>query len=467
MTAVPPSQRQAQARDIVARLQAAGHDAFWVGGCVRDRLLGREPQDYDVATNAHPAQIEALFPRTIPVGRQFGVVIVRLQGCEHQVATFRAEGPYQDGRRPSEVRFTDAIEDARRRDLTVNGLFYDPIRDQLHDWVGGLADLKARVIRTIGDPGERFTEDHLRLLRVPRFAAQLDFTIEPGTLSAVRRHASLIHRVSAERIRDELLGLFRPPHAARGLDLLHETGLLDAVLPEVAAFAHCEQSPEHHPEGNVYEHVRRMLSLMPADAPAMLPWAVLLHDIAKPLTASRDPATGEIHFYGHEKVGAERTRELLDRLRFPRREVDEVSAAVLHHMQFKDAPRMRRATRRRMILRPTYPLELELHRLDCLGSHGRLDGYECLRREQEALAQQPALIPPLLRGDDLLALGLPPGPPLGRLLTEIRDRQLEGELKTRQEALAWAHEAIQAREGSGPGIAGGENTTLRWTDPYG
>jgi poly(A) polymerase len=444
---IPPG--PAPAREIVARLQGAGHQAFWAGGCVRDWLLARDPHDFDIATSARPEQVEALFPHTVPVGRQFGVVIVLVEGVQYQVATFRAEGRYEDGRRPSDVRFTDAIEDARRRDLTVNGLFYDPIRDELHDWVGGTADLDARIIRAIGDPTERFREDHLRLLRVPRFAAQLDFTIEPATLAAVRNHAHLIRGVSAERIRDELLRLFRPPHAARGLDLLRETGLLGEVLPEVAAFLHCEQSPEYHPEGNVYQHVRLMLSLLPPDASPLLPWAVLLHDVAKPVTATRDPVTGEIHFYEHEKVGADMARDILTRLRFPRRDTDEVVAAVLHHMQYLEAVRMRRATRRRMILRPTYALEIELHRLDCLGSNGRLETYECLRQEEAALAAEPAVIPPLVRGDDLLALGLASGPALGALLAEVRERQLEGELKTRDEALAWASEALRTRRAQG------------------
>ncbi len=436
--------RRAQARDVVARLQEAGHVAFWVGGCVRDALLGREPGDFDVATSARPEQIEALFPRTVPVGRQFGVILVVLEGAEYQVSTFRAEGPYRDGRRPSEVRFTDAIEDARRRDLTVNGLFFDPIREVLHDWVGGQEDLRARRIRTIGDPAERLAEDHLRLLRVLRFAAQLDFMIEPATWSAVRANAPWIRRVSAERIRDELLKLFRPPHAARGLDLLRDSGLLGEVLPEVAAFSDCAQSPDYHPEGNVYEHVRRMLERLPADAPPLLPWVVLLHDVAKPVTASRDADTGAIHFYGHERVGAEMTDALLSRLRFPRKATETAAAVVRQHMQFKDVPQMRKATLRRLLLRETFPLELELHRLDCLGSHGRLDHYEFLVREASALARQPAIRPPLLRGDDLLALGLAPGRQLGALLAALREKQLSDELTSRDEALAWVKQQIAA-----------------------
>ena len=434
--------RRAQARTIVACLQEAGHAAFWVGGCVRDSLLGREPEDYDVATSARPEQIEALFARTIPVGRQFGVLLVVVEGEQYQVSTFRAEGPYRDGRRPSEVRFTDAVEDARRRDLTVNGLFFDPVSEVLHDWVGGQEDLRARRIRTIGDPAERLAEDYLRLMRVVRFAAQLDFTIEPATLSAVEANAAQIHRVSAERIREELIKLFRPPHAARGLDLLRESGLLREVLPEVATFVDCVQSPDYHPEGSVYDHVRQMLALLPADSPTLLPWVALLHDVAKPVTASRDAETGTIHFYGHERVGADMTQELMSRLRFPRKEVETAVAVVRQHMQFKDVTRMRKATLRRLLMRETFPLELELHRLDCLGSHGRLDHHEFLLREAEALAQQPQIRPPLLRGDDLLALGMAPGRELGALLAEVREKQLSDELSSRDEALAWVKERI-------------------------
>lgn len=455
MKSASPRRRRALARGIVARLRARGFEAFWVGGCVRDMLLGREPEDYDVATSATPDQIRALFRRTVPVGRQFGVMLVVTRGGEFQVATFRGESGYADGRRPERVWFTGAREDALRRDLTVNGLFYDPLTDTLHDWVGGRADLEARRIRLIGDPAERLREDHLRLLRVVRFAAQLGFEVEPATWAAVQAHAALIRRVSAERVRDELLKIFRPPHAARGLDLLRDSGLLREVLPEVAAFEACEQSPPHHPEGTVYAHVRRMLEHLPADAGTALIWGVLLHDVAKPVTASRDPVTGVMHFYGHEKVGEALARQILQRLRFPNAEIEIVAALVRHHMQYKDVPQMRRATRRRLALRPTFPLELELHRLDCLGSHGRLDHYELMVREAEALRRRPELRPPLVRGHDLLALGMQPGPALGALLAEIRERQLQDELTTREQALAYARQRLAKAV---PTPAGSEGT---------
>ncbi|TAL00329.1 MAG: CCA tRNA nucleotidyltransferase [Verrucomicrobia bacterium] len=425
------------ATDIVRRLREAGFAAFWVGGCVRDFLLQREPQDYDIATDARPGQVEKLFKRTIAVGRKFGVMVVVEGKQQFQVATFRAESDYQDGRRPSQVSFGDARADAERRDFTVNGLFYDPVSETLNDWVGGEADLRARIIRTIGAPEERFAEDHLRLLRAVRFAAQLDFQIEAKTFAAIKELVPKIEAISAERIREELQKLFQPPHAARGLELLRETNLMAHVLPELQATLTCEQSPDYHPEGNVFNHLRLMLSQLPAQCDPLLPWAVLMHDIAKPLTASRDAVTGSIHFYEHEKIGARMAEEIMTRLRFPRRQSETVSSVVRHHMQFKDAPQMRKSTLRRLLLRPTFPLELELHKLDCLGSHGRLEVYDFLVRAAEELQRQPQIRPPLLKGNDLIKLGFKPGPAMGALLAELREKQLADEIKTRSDAKAW------------------------------
>lgn len=430
------------ARRIVERLQAAWFEAFWVGGCVRDMLLGREPGDYDIATSALADEVERLFPDTIPVGKKFGIVVVVEAGEQYQVATFRAESDYQDGRHPGQVSFGDPQADAQRRDFTINGLFFDPVKGTTRDWVGGERDLKAKLIRAIGDPTERFREDHLRLLRAVRFAAQLGFEIEKGTWTAICKQAPNIRAISAERIRDELLKLFAPPHAARGLRLLRESGLLKEVLPEVEATSQCEQSPDFHREGSVFNHLLAMLENMPNPAPPELPWAVLMHDVAKPQTASRDSATGSIHFYGHEHLGATMAVEILERLRFPRKVIEVVAHAVRCHMQFKDAPQMRQATLRRMLLRPTFPLELELHRLDCVGSHGRLDIYEYLKRSQADLDKKPEIHPPLLTGDMLKELGMPPGPAMGQLLQEARDLQLEEVLKTTDEAMAWARQKL-------------------------
>jgi poly(A) polymerase len=443
------------ATEIVRRLQSAGFCTFWVGGCVRDFLLGREPGDYDIATSALPEQIEKLFKRTIAVGRKFGVMVVVEGEQQFQVATFRAEADYRDGRHPETVSFGDARADALRRDFTLNGLFYDPVADKLHDWIGGEVDLRKGVIRTIGLPEERFAEDHLRLLRAVRFATQLDFQIEPQTFAALKANAAKIKTISAERIRDELVKLFAPgwsssfslsqstlkrelqPVAARGLELLCDSGLLEHVLPELAATITCEQSPDFHPEGTVFTHLCLMLKHLPPDAHPSLPWAVLMHDIAKPVTASRDPKSGSIHFYEHEKVGAKMAQEILERLRFPRKQIDEVATTVRHHMQFKDAMQMRKSTLRRLLLRDTFPLELQLHRLDCLGSHGMLDIYDFLVAQSAALANQPEIRPPLLTGKDLIKLGVKPGPQMGALLAEIREKQLADELKTKSAARAW------------------------------
>jgi poly(A) polymerase len=432
------------ATQIVRRLQDAGFEAYWVGGSVRDFFLGREPDDYDIATNALAEQVEKLFPKTVPVGKKFGVILVVEGEHQFQVATFRAESDYQDGRRPERVTFGDPQADALRRDFTVNGLFYDPIHDKLHDWVGGEKDLRAKALRTIGKPEERFGEDHLRLLRAVRLAAQLDFQIEPETFAAVKIFAPKIKQVSAERIRDELLRLFRWPHAARGLELLRESGLLEHIIPQLAATTSCEQSPEHHPEGSVFNHLRLMLSQLPNSAHPSLPWTVLLHDIAKPVTASRDEKTGAIHFYEHEKIGATMSEEILEQLRFPRKQIEDITTVVRYHMQLKDAMKMRKSTLRRVLMRPTFPLELELHRLDCLGSHGKLDIYNFLVEQRAELDKQPEIIPPLLTGEDLIALGIKPGPEMGKLLNEIRERQLADEWKTADEARSFVKNHLKA-----------------------
>ena len=407
-------------------------------------LLGREPGDYDIATSALPDQIEKLFPHTIPVGRKFGVIIVVIEEQQFQVATFRAEADYLDGRRPETVVFANAQADAARRDFTVNGLFFDPVSGKLHDWFGGEADLRAKLIRTIGSPEERFAEDHLRLLRAIRFATQLGFEIEPATFAAIKTLAAKIKLISAERVRDELLKLFRPPNAERGLHLLHTSGLLEHVLPEIAAAVTCEQSPDFHPEGSVFNHLCLMLKQLPSDAHPSLPWAVLMHDVAKPLTASHDPQTGSIHFYEHEKIGATMTEEILERLRFPRKQIEEIATVVQHHMQFKDAQQMRKSTLRRMMLRETFHLEMQLHRLDCLGSNGRLDAYHFLIAQAEEFAKQPAIRPPLLTGADLISLGMNPGKAMGALLNELREKQLQDELTTPEQARDWVRERFSA-----------------------
>ncbi len=431
------------ARAVVARLQEAGFTAFFAGGCVRDKLRHVAPKDFDVATDARPEQVQKLFRRTVAVGAHFGVICVLESGFQFEVATFRADGAYLDGRRPAEVRFTTAEEDAARRDFTVNGLFYDPAREEVIDYVGGRADLERRVLRAIGDPAARFAEDRLRLLRAVRFAATLGFEIEKETWEALCAAAPQIKVVSAERIRDELVKIFTAPTRLRGFDLLDASGLLRAVLPELEACKGVEQPPNFHPEGDVFVHTRLMLSLLPADEPVSVPLAfsVLLHDIGKPPCFRLDPAEGRIRFNGHEHVGARMTERLMERLRFSRAEIDATVVAVENHMAFKDVQHMRVATLKRFLARPTIPDELELHRVDCAGSHGMLDNYHFLRAKQEEFANEPLIPKPFITGRDLIALGMQPGPAFSEILEGVQTRQLEGQFSDREAALAWLREA--------------------------
>jgi poly(A) polymerase len=427
---------EAAARSIVERLRAKGFEALYAGGCVRDRLLGLTPHDYDVATNARPEQVEALFPRTVPVGVQFGVIIVLEQGAEIQVATFRGDGTYHDGRHPESVRYTDAEGDSRRRDFTVNGLFLDPIEERILDFVEGRRDLESRLLRAIGNPSERFAEDKLRLLRAVRFATTLGFEIDPDTWREILVWSPEIHAVSAERIREELVKILLSPNRLRGFDLLDESGLLRQVLPEMEALKGCDQPPEFHPEGDVFVHTRLMLSMLAPDASLPLVLSVLFHDIGKPATRVVDE-TGRIRFNGHEGVSAGMTLRLLQRLRFPNEVIDAVIPAVRLHMSFKDVPNMRVATLKRMMARPTFEEELELHRVDCLASHGMLDNHAMLIAKREEFGREPLIPEPLISGHDLIALGMKPGPEFAEMLMSVQTRQMEGTLNTRDEALAW------------------------------
>jgi len=430
---------EATAERIVRRLREAGHEAYFAGGCVRDKLLGKTAHDFDVATSAPPESVQRLFRRTIPVGAQFGVVVVVEDGHEFQVATFRSDGLYADGRRPESVSFTTAEGDASRRDFTINGLFYDPLDRRIIDFVGGEADLRAGVLRCIGDPFARFDEDKLRVLRAVRFAASLGFRIDPPTWDAVRASAARISDVSAERIREELVKIFRHPSRLRGFDLLDESGLLGIILPEVTAMKGCEQPPEFHPEGDVFVHTRLMLSLLPENVSAPLVFAVLFHDIGKPPTAQTDP-TGRIRFNGHESVSARMAEKIFSRLKFPNAETDAALAAIQNHMAFKDVQNMRVATLKRFLARPTIDDELELHRVDCMGSHGLLDNYDFLLEKREEFSREPLIPPPLLTGRDLIALGAKPGPAFKGILESAQTLQLEGTLASRDAALAWARQ---------------------------
>jgi putative nucleotidyltransferase with HDIG domain len=424
----------AVAASIVRKLQESGFVAYFAGGCIRDALRGKAPKDIDIATSAKPHQVQGMFRRTVPVGVQFGVVRVLEGDLEFEVATFRSDGVYLDGRHPEFVEFSTPENDAVRRDFTVNGIFYDPVKDQLIDFVAGQEDLSRKLIRAIGSPSKRFGEDRLRMIRAVRFAVTLAFEIESGTWSAIRSEAKEILAVSPERVRDELLKILAHAHRVRGFDLLDKSGLLAAILPEVEALKGCQQPEQFHPEGDVFVHTRMMLGLLEPEANGAQALSVLLHDIGKPPTRSFDPVDQRIRFNGHDRVGAEMAEQVMTRLRFSRHESNEVVEAVRNHMVFKDVQQMRPAKLRRFMARPNFGVELELHRVDCAGSHGDLENYRFLLNKASEFAREPLIPPPLIRGDDLIALGLKPGPRIGQLLEEIQTAQLEGEVISREQA---------------------------------
>ncbi|OLB44135.1 MAG: phosphohydrolase, partial [Verrucomicrobia bacterium 13_2_20CM_2_54_15] len=355
---------------------------------------------------------------------------------QFEVATFRSDEAYIDGRHPTAVHFSSPEEDARRRDVTINGMFYDPVAEEVIDLVGGRADIAAKLVRAIGDPAQRFAEDRLRMLRAVRFATVLDYQIDPTTWDALIANAASIHEISAERIRDELVRIFLSPNRGRGWDLLDASGLMRAILPEIEAMKGCEQPKQFHPEGDVFKHTRLMLDFLSQKVSVPLVFAVLLHDVAKPRTATVDE-TGRIRFSGHDRLGAEMTEEIMRRLRFSGAEIEGTVEMVRQHMVFKDVPKMRVAKLKRFMARPTFDDELELHRVDCQGSHRMLDNYEFLVRKREEFANEPIIPPPLVRGDDLIALGLEPSPKFSEILEAVETRQLEGSLRTREEALEW------------------------------
>src|SRR5213075_2454241 len=431
-----PSSMENTARKVAARLCEQGHIAYFAGGCVRDMVRGLTPKDYDIATDARPETVQALFPRTYAVGAHFGVIIVLEDGFQFEVATFRSDDAYVDGSHPSAVHFSSPEEDAKRRDFTINGMFYDPVAGDVIDLVGGQPDIAAKLVRAIGDPTKRFAEDRLRMLRAVRFAAVLDYQIDKGTWDALTSNAPSINQISAERIREELVRIFLSPNRVRGWDLLDSSGLMRAILPEIDAMKGCKQPEQFHPEGDVFEHTRLMLQFLPEKVSVPLVFAVLLHDVAKPRTATVDN-TGRIRFNEHDRIGAEMTEKIMRRLRFSGAEIDATVEMVRQHMVFKDVPKMRVAKLKRFMARPTFEDELELHRVDCEGSHRMLDNYEFLLRKREEFANEPIIPLPLVRGDDLIALGLKPGPKFGEILEAAETQQLEGKLRTREEALKW------------------------------
>lgn len=436
------------ATSLASRLEKAGHIAYFAGGCVRDKLLGMEPKDYDIATSATPREVIALFPGSNEVGAHFGVVIAKHMGHHVEIATFRTDGSYGDGRRPDSVNFSTPDEDAHRRDFTINGLFEKPITGEVIDHVGGLPDLNAHLIRAIGTPGHRFREDALRLLRAVRFSTTLGFPIEPVTLSAIRENSHLLDQISPERIRDEFSKIITSPNRRRGLEILVETGLISQFIPEVPALIGCEQPPQWHPEGDVYVHTCIMLEMLKADAPLPLCLATLLHDIAKPPTQTFEP-DGRIRFNGHDSLGAEMAETILTRLRYPNAVIRDVVQMVSRHMQFMNVKQMRKAKLKRLMSEPTFSQEMELHRVDCASSNGFTDNYEFLNQKSAEFASEPLIPHPLLSGTDLIQKGMKPGPRFKEILEEIQTEQLENRLATREQAMAYL-EALLGRTADHP-----------------
>jgi poly(A) polymerase len=436
--------RQQLAIDTIKVLRQHGHSALLVGGCVRDRLLGITPKDFDIATSARPEQIAALIPDAELVGAHFGVTLVSAgSGVNVEVATFRSEGEYSDGRRPDEVAFVmDPALDAKRRDFSINGLFEDPLSGAVFDFVGGLADMRARRIRAIGDARLRFREDHLRMLRAVRFAARLNFEIEPLTLTRIREEAAQITRISAERIRDELVRILVEGHARYGFELLDSAGPLIHILPEVKAFQGVAQPPEFHPEGDVWTHVLLMLDQLQRPAPT-LALGVLLHDVGKPSTFR---VADRIRFDGHAAVGATMAENILLRLRFPNEDIAQITSLIANHMKFKDVWGMRISTLKRFLRLNRFEEHLELHRLDCLASNGRTDTYDYVRRKLAEFDREQLQPANLITGTDLITLGYQPGPKFKLALTAVETGQLEGEILTKEQALNVAREVLDRDE---------------------
>ena len=458
--------QKSAAISVIRTLRDHGHQAYLVGGCVRDLLLQREPADYDVATDATPRDVMRIFPETYAVGAQFGVVLVPIDGltahdleraAQHQkqedqtpaeaakhhaieVATFRSDGLYTDGRHPDEVRFSKtAEEDVQRRDFTINGLLLDPLNPESQpegevlDYVGGRRDLEAGIIRTIGDPERRFGEDKLRMLRAIRFAARFEYQIDPTTFAAIQRLAPQIHQVSRERIREELTKMLTEGHAKRAFELLDQSGLLHEVLPEIEKMKGVAQPPEYHPEGDVWVHTLMLLDQLPEGASRTLAWGALLHDVGKPPTFRVAP--DRIRFDHHVEVGEAMARDIAHRLRMSNDDTDQILALVHNHMKFADAMKMKESTLKRFLRLPNFLEHLALHRLDCLSSHRNLQMYDFVFDKLNETPAAEIRPEPLVSGDDLIALGHKPGPQFKEILSAVEDQQLEGSLHTREAAL--------------------------------
>jgi putative nucleotidyltransferase with HDIG domain len=437
-----PNDLKAKAEKIVLRLQQSGHVAYLAGGCVRDMLLGRKPQDYDIATSAVPDDVMALFDSSCNVGKSFGVVRVTLDDSTFEVATFRQDHDYGDGRHPKNVTFTDARTDAQRRDFTINALFYDPATEEIHDFVDGRSDLDKRIIRCVGEAQDRMAEDYLRILRAVRFASVLEFDIDDATQAAIESNANGLRAISAERIRDEITRILcEAPRAGQAFLMLERFKVLRVVLPDVADMRGQAQPPEFHPEGDVLDHTVLMLDMMASPSP-VLAWSTLLHDVGKPITAEQAP--DRIRFNMHAQKGSQIAQRMLKDLRFSSADTDDIAACVGGHMRFMDVQKMKPSTLRRMTGAKTFPVELELHRLDCTGSHGKLDNYEFLVQFLEALKDEPVLPDPWVTGDDIMALGIAQGPAVGRWRKDAYDMQLDGSIESREDLLQWLSERVKS-----------------------
>jgi poly(A) polymerase len=438
------------ANSICEMLRRNGYQALLVGGCARDLLLGRDPADYDVTTDATPDQVTVLFPESVAVGAQFGVILIPRDGLKVEVATFRSDVGYSDGRHPDRVVYSKtAEEDVQRRDFTINGLLMRHDSGEVLDFVGGQADLKAGIIRAIGEPSRRFSEDKLRMMRALRFAARFAFAIEPATQNAIHRHAPEIRQVSAERLREELTKLLTEGAARRGFELLDETGLLLQILPEIHAMKGVLQPPQYHPEGDVWIHTRLMLEGIPAGASPTLAWGVLLHDVGKPPTFRPASQTGDrIRFDGHVDLGVRMAEEICRRLRFSSEDTEQILALVNNHMRFKDVESMRASTLKRFVRLPHFDEHLALHRLDCLSSNRHLESYEFVQRFIAETPPEQVRPERLLTGDDLQAMGYEPGPLFSEILRTLEDAQLEGAIRSRQEAEEYVLRRFHVNKGS-------------------
>lgn len=422
------------ATEIVKKLSKAGFAAYFAGGCVRDLLMNQSAKDYDIATTASPDQVMRLFDKTVAVGKQFGVIIAIVNDHQFEIATFRREGPYQDGRHPQGVSFTSPEEDAKRRDFTINGLFYNPLNQEVIDYVEGKKDIELKLIQTIGNPEERFDEDRLRMLRAIRFASNLGFKIEPKTWDAIKRLRNQIHSVSQERIRDELVNMFTRPNAGTGLGLLSDSGLLAEILPEIEAMKGVAQPPEYHPEGDVFIHTKMLMDQL--DHPSVaLAFGALLHDVGKPATFSNEG--GKIRFYNHAHRGTEIAEKLLTRLRFSNREIADILSCVENHMKFANVKDMRTGKLKQFVARDNFQTELSLHKIDCLASHGKLDLYHFLQDKIQEFKKEELKPKPVINGYDLMDLGIKAGPVMKEILEEAYSLQLEHKFKSKTDAIEW------------------------------